>query len=335
MAKILVIDDNIDMLDTLEHLFTFYDFEVLRAENGKVGIEVALHEKPGIIILDGLMPVMNGFEACEKLKSNNETKDIPIIFLSANYTDRPHLLMGYELGADDYILKPFNAKELIAKVKMLLHRTKLIEKIRNENCLLQKQNLSGMETLVNDQFTDRSDIDPLTGLYNVNFIKNIFMKNLRQLAAATDPLAVILIDVGDFQAVNTVYGSKTSEYVLTRIANILIKNTAESNVVFRVGNNKFGIFLLNSSNPNAIAEGERIRATIQRARILDQKFFQKRRMTQRRKQPKQKITVNIGVTFFDQNLAPSEMFSRAEEALCEATMLNNNDTVKYSNLIRN
>ncbi|MEZ4763189.1 MAG: response regulator [Calditrichia bacterium] len=80
MAKILVVDDNVDMLDTLEHLFTFYDYEVLRAENGKEGLEIAEISQPGLIVLDALMPVMNGFETCENLKRNANTRDIPVIF---------------------------------------------------------------------------------------------------------------------------------------------------------------------------------------------------------------------------------------------------------------
>lgn len=337
MAKILVVDDNIDMLDTLEHLFTFYDFEVLRAENGKVGFEIAMLEKPGIIILDGLMPVMNGFETCEKLKSNHKTKGIPVIFLSANYTDRPHLLMGYELGADDYILKPFNAKELIAKVKMLLHRTKLIKKICNENRFLQRQmleqNVPGMKFPINVQ--DSAEIDSPSGLYNVTFFKNFLVKNVTPLIGATNHLAILLIDVGNFQTINTVYGSKTSDYVLTKIANILIKNTAAPNLVFRAGKNKFGIFLLNSPDSDTIAEGERIRLSIQRTRIFDRKFFQQRRMTPRRKQSKQNITVSIGITSLDPKLGSSALLTRAEEALYETKMADDKLAVKYSNPVRN
>lgn len=339
MAKILVVDDNIDMLDTLDHLFTFYNFEVLRAENGKIGIEVAKREKPGIIILDGLMPVMNGFEACEKLKSDHLTKNIPVIFLSANYTDRPHLLMGYELGADDYILKPFNAKELISKVKMLLHRTKLIEKIRNENCLLQKQNfeqaLPGVDSPFSNQYTDNSVIDPLTGLYSIDFFKNFLVKNLIQLTREKERIAIILIEIGNFETINTVYGSKTSDYVLTKIANILIKNTVSPNVIFRAWKNKFGVFLLNSPNNDFVAEREHIRQKIQRTRIFDSKFFQQRRTAQRRKQPKQNITVNLGVTILDPNCDPSEMLAHAEAVLHEAAILDHKRTKKYSNLVRN
>ncbi len=339
MAKILVVDDNIDMLDTLDHLFTFYNFEVLRAENGKIGIEVAKREKPGIIILDGLMPVMNGFEACEKLKSNHITKDIPVIFLSANYTDRPHLLMGYELGADDYILKPFNAKELISKVKMLLHRTKLIEEIRHENCFLQKQNfeqtLPGVDSPFSDQYMDNSIIDLLTGLYSIDFFKNYLVKNLIQLTCEKELVAIILIEIGNFETVNTVYGSKTSDYVLTKVANILIKNTVAPNVIFRAWKNKFGIFLLNSPNNDFTAERERIRQKIQRSGIFDSKFFQQRRTVQRRKQPKENITVNLGVTTLDPNCDPSEMLARAEAALHEAAISDHKRTKKYSNLVRN
>ncbi|MFQ5583510.1 MAG: response regulator, partial [Calditrichia bacterium] len=76
------------------------------AKNGKEAIEVAGRELPNLIILDALMPVMNGFEACRRLKSSILTQHIPVIFLSANYTEEKHRIEGLELGADDYILKP-------------------------------------------------------------------------------------------------------------------------------------------------------------------------------------------------------------------------------------
>jgi DNA-binding response OmpR family regulator len=119
MPKALIVDDNDDMLDTLEHLFHFYEFEVVRAVNGQEGIQVAENENPDIIILDALMPVMNGFDACKFLKNSPRTKDIPVVFLSANYIEDEHRILGLELGADDYILKPFNAKELKTIVKEL------------------------------------------------------------------------------------------------------------------------------------------------------------------------------------------------------------------------
>ena len=76
MAKILVVDDNVDMLDTLEQLLGFYKHDVLRAENGRIGIDIAQSQHPELIILDALMPVLNGFETCEILKSDVNTRDI-------------------------------------------------------------------------------------------------------------------------------------------------------------------------------------------------------------------------------------------------------------------
>ena len=116
MPKVLIVDDNEDMLDTLKHLFQFYEFEVARAVNGQEGIISAEKEKPDIIILDALMPVMNGFDACRALKSGKKTKEIPIVFLSANYMEDEHRVMGLELGADDYVLKPFNGGCGLVKV---------------------------------------------------------------------------------------------------------------------------------------------------------------------------------------------------------------------------
>ncbi len=87
MPRILIVDDNFDMLDTLEHLFSFYQFDVLKAVNGKQGVEAAEKHLPDIILLDADMPVMNGFEACKILKKKRKTRQIPVVFLTAKYID--------------------------------------------------------------------------------------------------------------------------------------------------------------------------------------------------------------------------------------------------------
>lgn len=120
-SKILIIeDDEIVRLNTSEYLLS-EGFDVLTAEDGLEGIEIVTKNKPDMIICDIAMPVMDGYQVYEKIKSNNETKYIPFVFLTAK-VDTPDILKGIKLGVDDYITKPFNLEKLTAIINNKLKR---------------------------------------------------------------------------------------------------------------------------------------------------------------------------------------------------------------------
>ncbi|OPX35512.1 hypothetical protein B1H10_01095 [candidate division KSB1 bacterium 4484_188] len=339
MAKILIVDDNEDMLDTLEHLFHFYEFEVAKAENGKKGIEAAKKEKPDIIILDALMPVMNGFDACRLLKEDPKTKDIPIIFLSANYTEDEHKVMGLELGADDYIVKPFNAKELIAKVKSILHKKELIEDLRKNNQqLLEQQGKVSKELESLRKKTDELEAgritDPLTGLYNHAFFQKRFKEELMRAKRYNNELSVVVADVDLFHKINDVFGEQTGDYILMRIANVILNNTRYTDIVFRAERNRFIVLLPHTNETGAYYESERIRAAIDQTSFFDQNFYELKKLSPKRKQDYQHVTVSIGLVEIDANEIkdPESPLQLAEKALGFAKANGRNQTVRYSRL---
>lgn len=336
MAKILVVDDNLDMLDTLEQLLTFYDFEVVRAENGLEGVEVAKKDQPDLIILDALMPVMNGFEACEILKSAADTREIAVIFLSANYTKLEYQQRGLELGADDYILKPFNAKELVGKVNSLLHRKRLIEKLRQENkdILLRHPRFeAGGETPGESLSGDvDSRIDSLTGVYNEDFFHRRVKEQYHRSLEMKRDLSVALIDGDLFREVNEIYGEQTADYVLMKIANILLQISRPSDFVFRLEKDKFAIILPAVTEAGAFEESERIRSAILQTKFFDQDFFEFKKISHKLKQSLQNLTVSIGIAALDHEIAHSDMLSRAQEALRKAKLKGRNTTLRYSEI---
>jgi len=123
MDTILIADDtkaNITIL--MELLGDNYD--LLVAKDGESALEIVYEENPDLILLDILMPKMDGFEVCKELKKNSKFKDTPIIFLTAK-TDDDSIETAYDLGGCDYVTKPFRPKELRAKVKRELHLKKL------------------------------------------------------------------------------------------------------------------------------------------------------------------------------------------------------------------
>lgn len=112
--RILVIEDNPDTRRFLEVMLG-KEHEVLSAENGIIGIELARKNRPGLILLDVMLPILSGYDTCSILKKDDKTKHIPIIFLSAKNTVND-VTQGLEVGAEDYISKPFDLKELRARI---------------------------------------------------------------------------------------------------------------------------------------------------------------------------------------------------------------------------
>ncbi|MCP4217653.1 MAG: response regulator [bacterium] len=114
---ILIVDDNSRNLQFLGNLLSENEYDVGFAKNGAKALDFVFNEPPDLILLDIMMPVMNGYEVCEKLKADASTRHIPIIFLTAkNQADA--IVKGFEVGGVDYVIKPFNSAELLARVKV-------------------------------------------------------------------------------------------------------------------------------------------------------------------------------------------------------------------------
>ncbi|MCS7251085.1 MAG: response regulator [Anaerolineae bacterium] len=121
MAKILIAEDEKDIRELIAFTLEFGGFDVITAINGQEAVELARQHRPDLIILDVRMPKMTGYEACRVLKSQEETRAIPVVFLSAKGQES-EIRQGMEAGADAYILKPFAPDELIQQVHMILSR---------------------------------------------------------------------------------------------------------------------------------------------------------------------------------------------------------------------
>ena len=123
--KILCVDDEPDILEILKYNLSNEGYNVSTAADGKSAIEIAYNISPNLIIMDVMMPNMDGIEACEKLRSDEKFNDTIIMFLTARGEDYSHVA-AYEAGADDYVTKPVKPKVLVSKVKGLLRRLKKV-----------------------------------------------------------------------------------------------------------------------------------------------------------------------------------------------------------------
>ena len=121
MSKILIVDDEQDMVELVSYNLEKEGFKTVKAFDGEAALKMVKLQKPDLIILDLMLPKMNGLDVCRAIRRNPETLSLPIIMLTAK-TDEVDKIIGLENGADDYITKPFSIKELIARVRSILRR---------------------------------------------------------------------------------------------------------------------------------------------------------------------------------------------------------------------
>ncbi len=290
MSTILVVDDTDTNIEILSELLGD-DYEIMAALDGEFALEIANDDMPDLILLDIMMPDMDGYEVCEKLKLNPKTKDIPVIFITAK-SDEESIEKAYDVGGIDFVTKPFKPKELKARVKTQLQVRKLIndlEKSQEELKLL-------------------ASTDPLTKLYNRRYFSKI-SEHIIDLAKRDKTLAsVIMLDIDKFKVVNDTYGHSVGDEVIINLSVQLQELTRNSDIICRYGGEEFVILL-----PETCAKG---------ALIISEKIREKIEMLTLPLEDNKKLnyTVSIGVSEIqvvdDLNIEAS--LSRADEALYEA-----------------
>jgi len=119
---ILIIEDEKNIIELVRYNLEKSSFRVLAAKDGEIGLEKALKESPSLILLDLMLPGVDGIEVCKILKQNYKTQNIPIITMTAK-SEEPDIILGFELGADDYVAKPFSPRQLIARIRAVLRRS--------------------------------------------------------------------------------------------------------------------------------------------------------------------------------------------------------------------
>ncbi|MDB9493826.1 response regulator [Spirulina major CS-329] len=137
-GTILAVDDNPANLGLLSEFLDSFGFQVLTARNGRAAVERAHYAQPDLILLDVMMPEMDGFEACQRLKTQPQTAHIPIIFMTA-LNEVTHKTQGFTLGAVDYITKPFQQEEVLMRIKTQLKLARLTQQVQAQNTILEQQ----------------------------------------------------------------------------------------------------------------------------------------------------------------------------------------------------
>lgn len=170
MKKILLIEDNEDVRENTTDLLKLANYEVITAENGKIGVQLAKKDPPDLIICDIMMPELDGYGVLHSLSKHNKTTTIPFIFLTAK-TEKNDIRKGMNLGADDYLTKPFNEQELLEAINVRLKKHALLERKFS-------QNLEGVTEFL-EEASEYLDLESISRDYDIQKYKKnelIFME---------------------------------------------------------------------------------------------------------------------------------------------------------------
>jgi len=290
MAKVLIIDDS--KLITLfgKDVLSGVGHEVITAEDGESGIEKAKKEKPDVILLDVIMPGIDGYEVCQRLKADPDTKDIAIIMFTSR--DEPtDKIKGLELGAQDYVTKPFDPGELIARVNTHVRLKELYDTLEEKN----------------RQLAELANKDGLTGLYNHRTFQELLAKELSRAKRFNEFISLLFLDVDNFKRFNDTYGHLMGDQVLRSIAQVITKSVREMDTPARYGGEEFAVILPGADEDAARKIAERIRKAVES-------------IVFKIEQEEVHVTVSIGVASFPGSKIqqPRDLIECADQAVYAA-----------------
>ncbi len=256
--KILIIDDERDPIDLLTQWFPEDKFDVLSAPDGKKGLKEVEDQHPDIILLDIMMPGMDGFEVAKKLKKSKSYKNIPIIMLTAKH-DTQSKVRGFTIGVDDYVTKPFNFEEVDARIKAMIKKRALYLELERKNLQLEQTNI---------KLEDMTITDEKTSLFNYRYFKTKLQEEFKRAKRYETPLSLIMVDLDDFKEINDCLGHQKGDNVLRELAEILHSNARETDFASRYGGEEFSIILPNTDSYMAKQVAERIRQAVSAHQFL-------------------------------------------------------------------
>ncbi|MCC7431408.1 diguanylate cyclase [bacterium] len=210
---ILVVDDDPMIGDIISKIFKKkFNFSCHVCYNGLEAVKYIESHLPDLILLDVNMPIMNGYEACEKIRQNTRTNLVPIIFITA-FDKMDDKVKGFNAGVDDYLVKPFDMRELEVRVVSLLARV--------------------------EKFIEVSSKDELTGLYNRRYFQDILYHEIKIHMRQNVELSLSMIDIDFFKKVNDTYGHLVGDFILKSFSEKMANFFRKSDILGRFGGEEF------------------------------------------------------------------------------------------------
>ncbi len=309
LVKILIVDDLKENHLVMESVLTDPELDLIKAMSGEEALALCLEHDFAVIFMDVQMPVMDGFETAEILRSIEKTKSIPIIFVTAISKEQKSIFRGYEVGAIDYLSKPIDPIVLRSKARVfkeLYLQRRIIEHqlLEMESQLIELQRMQQEKEVLEYL----SIIDSLTQIYNRRGIDKMLKMHWNNCVRYQLPISALMIDNDCFKLYNDNYGHLKGDDVLKRVAQICKDALYRSeDFVGRYGGEEYLIIMPNVDLLGANIVAERILKAVQEAEILHEFSTA----------DKSRLTVSIGVASIlpSQDMEPQILIHEADNHL--------------------
>jgi two-component system chemotaxis response regulator CheY len=289
--KVMVVDDSAIYRKLVEHAIGHDEYSLLFAQSGREALEMFGRHAPSIVITDWMMPDISGLELCEKIRGDKDQNRYTYIILLTGKTEKGSVVKGLAAGADDYLTKPFDPEELVARLGVGRRMIELHREIEAKNKLLEEM----------------AHTDPLTDLPNRRAIEEWAGRQLQGAARHGFTFWVVYADLDGFKNVNDTYGHDAGDAVLKRFAELLRRSTRASDICGRMGGDEFIVVITH-------VDDHQIRLIVERLR---QQFASAQQPFERGDVA---LTASFGIAGFRGYKAPPfmELVATADQALYEA-----------------
>lgn len=302
--RILVVDDNPDNVEIIATRLRYRGYEVDSASDGHEALAKIRAAPPDLLLLDVMLPGVDGYEIAKTVKNDDTLPYIPIILVTAR-AETEDKVAGLDAGAEDYLTKPVNFPELEARVRSMLRIKRLQDELEEKNRELERLSIS----------------DGLTGLFNHRHIHGLLQEEYERAERTRAELTVAMFDLDRFKQVNDTYGHPTGDVILYETAEILRQTVREIDMVGRYGGEEFVAILPGADEADADRFAERVRQAVANHVFRDEAN-------------EVRMTLSGGVASFPGGGAdhPDLLIKQADEALYAAKQGGRNRIVCASDL---
>lgn len=320
--RVLIAEDDTFASRLLEKYLTLSGYKVLKAGDGKAALRMILEHAPPIVITDWMMPEMSGIELCRALRTQEGIGSIYIVIVTA-HSPAERLVEAFEAGADEFLAKPINRQELMARLRAaeriirleqdLARRMRDIHRLNAEMAVANEQLAS-----VNEKLLYMATTDELTKLVNRREALNRLDQYWAHWKRHGHPFTAIMLDIDRFKRINDTHGHAAGDAILEQTAEVLLKGIRASDMVCRLGGEEFLVICQETDEQGGVTCAENLRG-----RIASHVFLHGRKHIP--------VTISLGVAEARSNMSdPDALLCAADEALYAAKNSGRNRVVSAS-----
>ena len=252
--KLLVVDDTPENIDLLRQVLQAMDCKILVANSGERALDIIARNPPELVLLDVMMPGLDGFETCRRIKASPSTADIPVIFVTARQDD---ISQGFQAGGSDYIIKPINADEVLARVRHHLERLQLMNQLRalNEELETKVRERTARLAVANRQLREEvnerrfmqdrlrylAEHDFITRVYNRNALDAHATEVIERIQRERGQAICLLLDIDHFRLVNETCGCIAGDELLREVGEMVANTLDATDFLARLGGDRFAV----------------------------------------------------------------------------------------------